>query len=280
MKVDSKKAMLGPVVAMLLALAATLAILLIVKTIMSAPENFVDGTLCRASIIGASKLEEATMNTMKFKPQCKVIERTIPLKDYYPFYGKVSSMDAAKFREVVMRDFAELIARSWWMTAEGERPESLKNQLDQFFLGAPNKCLVLYAVKITPPNSKISGFEGIEKNELDVALGKYKKSEVFNSPVEVDQTVMDYVGTGGYGAAVMIVKRIGNDYRRGTITLNDGKNDIIYGIAVGFDTVSGIEGWLRELLNFDPEHPINPESSYILIAPFDEIKGYCKVQNE
>ncbi|KYK25733.1 hypothetical protein AYK26_01825 [Euryarchaeota archaeon SM23-78] len=259
----------------ILAVLASIAIFVFIGGFIqfcSNPDLGVEGFKCRASIIAASRTEELTMGTMSlFKKSCSVIDKQIPLKDRYQVRGMTGIKSPAdltedEFREVVMRDFTELIARAWWMSAEGDRSNALFDKIDQY-ISSDNKCLILYGVRIHSPK-KYPSFEKIGTVHLESALRYYNKSDVFNKPFPNDMDVQRYITFSGKGGVVILSEPIG---------LELGGNDAIYGIAVGFKKDAGFTETFRNIIGKGTE-TLNKDGSFILIAPYDKIANECDVE--
>jgi hypothetical protein len=228
-----------------------------------------DGVKCRAAISMAARSEELFqgLTSIDFRKACHVIEKVLPLEESYK--GKlVSNMKSSEFREVIERDFVELIAKSWRITAEGDRPDYFIGRIGDFF-NNKNDCLVVYAVKIHAPR-EYNDFGGLTQEMLMAAMGNYSKTEILGSLLKNDQSVAEYITFSGKGGALFV---------NGTISLKQDGNDAIYGIAVGFNKMAGISDALKSIFGTKTTD-INEESSFILIAPYNTIANLCDVNNE
>jgi hypothetical protein len=229
-----------------------------------------DGTACRLAIQVAARTEEFTqgIKATDFKESCKTIEKTLPLHEVY-LGKKVGSMNADEFNRAIQRDFVELIARAWYITKEGDRPDYLLTKLEGFF-NNKNNCLVVYAVRIHADQLDYPGFQGITQERLRAALGNYTKAEIFGSSLSNPQTIAEYITFSGSGGAVFV---------NGIINLKQGGADALYGIAVGFKKIAGLDEKLKGIFGTNPD-VINSDSSFILIAPYDKIASMCDINEK
>jgi hypothetical protein len=269
--IKARKGGISHAVMLVLAVIATVLILTVINgvaNIIAHPNDALEGFQCRASIIAASRSEELFQGLTKLSKNCPVIEKEIPLKEVYSDLPdvnevkKVNAMNADEFRKVVMRDFAQLVARAWWMTAEGERSEYFLKKVDQFF-SRENKCLVLYAVKTNPPRQYANSFMRITQEDLQNSLIYYNKSGIFEKVFEDDMSIHNYITFSGKGGVLFLDEPIGLD--------------TIYGIAVGFATSDGLTTFAKKLFGKNAD-TVDPQSSFILIAPYSKIADLCDVE--
>lgn len=260
-----------------LAVIAALLILMVVNGIAQIarnPDTGVEGLKCRLSIIASSRSEEVFQGMNKLSKSCSVIEKEIPLRGatgIYPLENEAKKpvdMSADEFRKVVIRDFTELIARAWWMTAEGDRSDYFLKKAKQIFT-SDNKCMIVYAIRIHAPR-KYASFQYITQADMDAALRTYKKSQAFNQVFENDMYIQDYISLSGTGGALFL---------KDNIELTHGGSDAIYGIAVGFATQDGLTSFAKGLFGNNAES-VNPKSSFILIKRFDTLAEDCDVENK
>jgi hypothetical protein len=226
-------------------------------------------------------MKELTETTVSIKPQCSIIEKELPLRETYDSL-RISKMTKDQYEKAITRDFTELVARSWWISAEGDLDEA---RLKEMFrtLGGTNRCLVIYSAKITDPRSVKSDVKDftIEQAELQSSMSNLGTKELLGKIVTQDQNVIDYVSLQGYdaGAGVYIVNYAGESFTSANIRpKNDKGEDMIYGVAVGFQKTDILTKFLKYIFG-DDEKRINEKSRFILIAPYDQITKYCTVQN-
>lgn len=259
--------MIGLVIALVAILVFLSLTPLIADIIQNPEERTADGLKCRAWITASARLSEASGGLGGLEPDCKIIEKTIPLRDR--FKGKdIDDMNSEEFRKVVMGNFVELIAKAWWITAEGDRSGAITEKVKKYVAGGES-CFVVYAVRI---DSSRPDFTQITEADLRDEMSTYSKAEVFMTKTETDQktSVLSYVQITGVGAGVFVKDESGT----GAIKKQENGNDAIYGIGVGFEKESALKQDLKDLLGYT-ETSIRKDTSFILIAPIDQIGRYC-----
>jgi hypothetical protein len=281
----NKKADFGfsNLVLIILALIGGLLILAVFAYILGAftdPNKVQEGIGCRIMIQSTARLEDATsgfITVKNFMNACKVIETTIPRQQNYAQYGgSVSRMTTEEFQNVVMYDFAEVINNAWWISGEGERADYILKHLAGLFI-KENNCYIFYAVKIHSPNKRISqNFGAITKGMFLVALKNIKRSDLMGGTLKGDQrSIFSYVSLDNTGAGV-VFKEIGKDDP--VITLSQGGADAIYAVAVGFVKKSGVSKLLETIFKGSGME-VKQGTSFIYIAPYDEVAKICTVSN-
>ncbi|MBN2052287.1 hypothetical protein JW756_02180 [Candidatus Woesearchaeota archaeon] len=260
-----------------LAVIASLLILMVMggfAQVLNKPDTAAEGLPCRVSIIANARTEEFFQGITSLSKSCAVIEKEIPLRGVtgvYPLETEAKepvNMNAEEFRKVVIRDMTQLIARSWWMTVEGDRSDYFMKKIGQFFT-SENKCMIVYAIKIHLPKTS-SSFTAISQTDIDSALVQYKKSEMFDKVFENDQSIQDYIALSGKGGAVLVTE---------PISVKSGQKEALYGIAVGFTDTSGLSKTIENIFS-SSSAKINAGSSFILIAPFETLGGLCDHENK
>jgi len=203
-------------------------------------KNNTEGLGCRSTLI-AQNFTRDKIYMPTFEEECKTLEKTIPMSK------------KTETKEEVMKEIADLIARTWWSVDEGK----IKNLWDKgaYSSGTGYYCFIRYAINF--------------EEEFEITQGEFEKyllTTHYKTFEGISYTyssyIYDYGGLGALGILPEIDPQSGDIIHLSNNKIEKGK---VYAISVQspHETHSGIRSgingiiWLAQLVGVPDSNVLN-----------------------